>query len=265
MLVTSNWCCGSMVDLLLEQDGTEAGIECAEAFLAGNLGHAADEACREGGLGHETDAGGFERAEGDVCEELGAGGGGEVDPGAVLRGGLVPEQGDGLLLEKFVAAELEGTLKEVADSGRAEPGHESTGTLVGDDLAHAADEAAVVGDWVELDARLDAVSTHMSAPCVLVTQHCCIMFCSCSSPYPFLRMGEAYTSTGVSAPWVTEQQTAPARAKREYRATPESFFGCKAASVFCFTASSFTLPVDDGGVLAVCEAIASVCDVVDGR
>lgn len=54
-----------------------------------------------------------------------------------------------------------------------------------------------------------------------------------------------YTSTGVRAPWVTEQQTAPARANLEYRATPESFSGVLAFVVWTM-ASSFPEPVEDG-------------------
>lgn len=60
-----------------------------------------------------------------------------------------------------------------------------------------------------------------------------------------------YTSTGVRPPWVTEQQTAPAKAKREYRATPDSFLGSAAASTFCLMLSSFDEPVDVGGAVAV--------------
>lgn len=35
---------------------------------------------------------------------------------------------------------------------------------------------------------------------------------------------ELYTSTGVNAPWVMEQPSAPATAKREYRSKPWGFF-----------------------------------------
>ena len=55
-----------------------------------------------------------------------------------------------------------------------------------------------------------------------------------------------HTSTGVRPPWVTEQQTAPAKANLEYRARPLSFSGVWAA-VFCTSPSNFVEPVDDGG------------------
>lgn len=75
----------------------------------------------------------------------------------------------------------------------------------------------------------------------------------------------AYTSTGVRPPWVTAQQTAPAKAcdlsarrfsRRDsaltnllYSATPESFCGSLAAA-FWITASSLVEPVDLGGSVA---------------
>lgn len=61
------------------------------------------------------------------------------------------------MLEEFISSELEGTLEEVASSGGTETGQEGAGTLLGDDLAEATDEALVVGDGVKLDAGLDAV------------------------------------------------------------------------------------------------------------
>lgn len=58
-----------------------------------------------------------------------------------------------------------------------------------------------------------------------------------------------YTSTGVRPPCVTEQHTAPARANLEYKPTPESFSGVRAA-VFWTKESIFADPVDDGGAEA---------------
>ncbi len=76
-------------------------------------------------------------------------------------------------------------------------------------------------------------------------------------------LDSTYTSTGVRAPWVTEQQTAPANAKREYRATPESLLGA-AASTFCLTASSLTLPVEAGGCDAVPDIVLASYAGVEG-
>ena len=144
-------------DLLLEENGSETGVESADTLVLQHLAEAADEAAGIGGLGDETDTGSLKRAEGNVGEELGSGGGSEVDGSAVVGGGLKAEQVDALLLEELVTTELEGTLEEVTSEGRADTGEESTCTLVLDDLAEATDHAIVVGGGVELDASLDAV------------------------------------------------------------------------------------------------------------
>ena len=51
-----------------------------------------------------------------------------------------------------------------------------------------------------------------------------------------------YTSMGVRAPCVTEQQTAPAKANLEYSAMPLSFSGVLDRAVWT-TASTFVEPV----------------------
>lgn len=191
-------------NVLLEQKGSETTVEGTEALLLGDLGEATNKAVSEGGLGNETDTGGLERAEGEISEELGAGGGGEVDGGAVVGSGLVAEEANGLLLEELVTTELQGTLEEVTGEGRAGTGEESASALVLDDLLEAADEAAVVGGRVELDAGLDAVGRALAR-------------CTCDRmrATSTTERERAYTSTGVRPPWVREQQTAPAKAKRE--------------------------------------------------
>jgi hypothetical protein len=103
-------------NLLLEQKGTKTTVEGGEALLLEDATEARDKAGSEGGLGDQADTGGLKRAEGEISEELGAGGGGKVDGG-----------------------------------------EESASALILDDLLEAADEAAVVGLGVELDAGLDAV------------------------------------------------------------------------------------------------------------
>jgi hypothetical protein len=62
-------------------------------------------------------------------------------------------------------------------------------------------------------------------------------------------MRDTYTSTGVKAPWVTAQQTAPAKANLEYRSRPCGLLGSAAAAV-ALMASSLTEPVDEGGTPA---------------
>lgn len=192
-------------NLLLEQKGTKTTVEGGEALLLEDATEARDKAGSEGGLGDQTNTGGLQGAEGEISEELGAGGGGEVDGGAVVGSGLVAEESNGLLLEELVTTELQGTLEEVTSEGRAGTSEESASALVLDDLLEAADEAAVVGLGVELDAGLDAVM-RVSVKCAHELYH---RMCA---------MGIArrtYTSTGVRPPWVSEQQTAPAKAKRE--------------------------------------------------
>lgn len=146
------------MNLLLEQKGAETTVEGSEALLLEDTAEATDKAVGELGVGDQTDTGGLKRAESQVGEELGAGGGGEVDSGAVVGGRLVAEEANGLLLEELVTTELQGTLEEVTSEGRAGTSEERAGALLLDDLLEAADEAAVVGLGVELDASLDAVA-----------------------------------------------------------------------------------------------------------
>ena len=62
---------------------------------------------------------------------------------------------------------------------------------------------------------------------------------------------QTYTSIGVRAPCVTEQQTAPAKANLEYSAIPLSFSGVLERAVWT-TASTLVEPVEVDG-----EAIVS--------
>jgi hypothetical protein len=149
--------------VLLEQNGAETGVEGTDTLVLQDLAEATDEAVGKGGLRDETDTGGLERAEGDISEELAEGRGDEVDSGAVVRGSLVAEHVDALLLEELVSTELEGALEEVAGSRGTEASQESTTTLVGDDLPHATEQALVVGYGVELDPRLDAATCQLGA------------------------------------------------------------------------------------------------------
>lgn len=153
---------GQKKNILLEQNGTETGVEGTNTLVLEHLAEAADEAGGIGGLGDETDTGGLKRTEGNIGEELGHGGRGEVDTGAVLGGVLVAEIVDGLLLEQLVTTELEGALEEVTGEGRADTSEEGTSTLILDDLLEATDHAPVVGSGVELDASLNTVEEAVS-------------------------------------------------------------------------------------------------------
>ena len=104
-------------------------------------------------------------------------------------------------LEEFVTSELESTLEEVSSKGRTNTGPNSSETFLSNDLPEAANETTVILDGVELYSSLDAISPKLALR-ILPSSH-------------MIRTGKAYTSTGVKEPWVTEQQTAPAKAKRE--------------------------------------------------
>lgn len=144
-------------NLLLEQNGAESGVEGTEALVLGHLGEAAQQTVGVGGVGDETDTGGLERAEGNIGDELGACGRGQVDTGTVVGGILVADDVDSLLLEELVSSELEGTLHEVTSSGGTESGQQSASTLRLDDLLEATDHALVVLEGVKLDTGLDAI------------------------------------------------------------------------------------------------------------
>jgi hypothetical protein len=144
------------VNLLLEEDRTESRVESADTLILEDLTEAAEETRSESGLRDETDTSGFKRAKGDISEELGGGGRGKVDSGAVVGGGLETKLVDPLLLEELITTELESTLKEVTGGGRTETSKESASTLVGNDLTETTDHTTVVGDGVKLDSGLDA-------------------------------------------------------------------------------------------------------------
>jgi len=80
---------GHGVGNLLEQDGSESGVEGTDTLVLEDLSESTDESGGELGLGDETDTGGLERAESDVGEELGKRGRGEVDGSAVLLCGFI--------------------------------------------------------------------------------------------------------------------------------------------------------------------------------
>lgn len=142
---------------LLEENGSETGVESTDTLVLDNLAEARDETAGVGGLRDETDTGGLKGAEGDIGEELSGSGRGEVDSSSVLGGSLVAESVNPLLLEELVTTELQSTLEEVTGEGRADTSEESTSTLILDNLAETTNETAVVGSGVELDTGLDAV------------------------------------------------------------------------------------------------------------
>jgi hypothetical protein len=148
---------GHGVGNLLEQDRSETRVEGTDTLVLQNLGETTNETVGKGWVTDEPDTGSLKGAESDIGEELGDGSGGEVDGGTVVRGGLVTDHVNGLLLEELITTELEGTLEKVTSGGGTETSPDGAGALVGDDLAEATDEAGVVGDGVKLDAGLDDI------------------------------------------------------------------------------------------------------------
>lgn len=144
-------------NLLLEENGSETGVEGTDTLVLEHLGEATNETVGVGGLGDETDTGGLERAEGNVGEELGGSRGSQVDGSSVVGGSLLAKSVDELGLEELVTTELEGTLQEVTGKGRAGTSQESASALILDDLTETTDKTTVVGNRVELDTGLDAV------------------------------------------------------------------------------------------------------------
>lgn len=241
-------------NVLLEQDGTEARVESTDTLVLQDLAEATNETIGEGRVRDETNTGGLEGTEGDVGEELSKGRRGEVDSSAVVAGSLVADQVYGLLLEELVTSELEGTLEEVTSSGGTETSPDSAGSLIGDDFPEAANETGVVGDGVELNSCLDAGSKVLAWHSGVMEPRAinsCRNRKNCATQ-PLAAVGavkgrQTYTSTGVRAPWVTEQQTAPANANREYRARPVGAVGSTWAAMLAFAASTLAEPVAVGG------------------
>jgi hypothetical protein len=196
------------LNLLLEQDGAESGVEGCGTLVLQHLAEATDQAVGISGLRHETDTGGLQRAKRNVGEELCERGGGQVHGSAVVAGGLVPEDVDRLLLEQFISSELERALEEVSGSGGTETGQQRTSTLIGDDLAETPNETLVVCDGIELYSGLDAV---IAGPVSKLSSGALPIPTSSAANH----RRKTYTSTGVRPPWVTEQHTAPARANLE--------------------------------------------------
>jgi hypothetical protein len=86
------------------------GVEALDrALLLDEAHEAADKAGGEGRVGDAADTGGLERAEEDVGDELGAGGGSEVDDRLVVPRTALTEDVGGLDLEELDTSELEPT------------------------------------------------------------------------------------------------------------------------------------------------------------
>lgn len=143
--------------VLLEENGTEAGVERHNTLILQDLGETTNKAASEGRLRHETDTSSLQRAQSNVGEELSKSGRDKVDRGSVVAGSVIAQEVDGLLLEELVTTELEGTLEEVTRNSGPKTRQQGTGAFILDDLTEAAEKTTVVGDRVQLDSGLDAI------------------------------------------------------------------------------------------------------------
>ena len=114
-------------------------VESTNTLKLGDLHEAREKAVGELRLADKTNAGGLERAEGDIGEELGDGSRAEVDGSAVLARILDADHIDEGLLEELVSTELESALEGITEGGWAEAGEEGTSTFLGNDLAESGD------------------------------------------------------------------------------------------------------------------------------
>ena len=94
------------MDVLLEEDRAETGVESTNTLSLQDLAESANETICEGRFGNETDTGSLKRAKSDIRKELAEGGRDKVDSSSVVGGSLVAEHVDALLLEEFVSRDL---------------------------------------------------------------------------------------------------------------------------------------------------------------
>lgn len=93
---------GHGVRNLLEQDGTETGVETGDTFLSCDSGETTGQTVGERWLRDQSDSSGFQGAQGNVGEEFGDTGGTEVDGLSVLSGRVDTDGVNGDLLPELV-------------------------------------------------------------------------------------------------------------------------------------------------------------------
>jgi len=200
----------NICSLLLEQDGAETSVESTNTLVLQHLAESTDKTAGICWLRDETDTGSLKGAKGDIGEEFCKSRRSQVDCRSIVGGSLISEDVDGLLLEEFISPKLECALEEVAGSSWPKTSQQSTSTFLSNNLSETSKETSIVCDGVELDSCLDAVQiTCQCASFYLATRGADV------SPERKCDRYDTYTSTGVRPPWVTEQQTAPAKANLE--------------------------------------------------
>ena len=144
------------INLLLQQDGAESGVEGTNTFILQDLAETTNKTIGECGLRNETDTGSLKRTKGNIGEELGGSSRSEIDCSTVVGSGFKTELVDALCLEEFVSSELKGTLEEIPGECRSDTSPDGTEAFCSDYLPKSTDEASVVLDGVELYPSLDA-------------------------------------------------------------------------------------------------------------
>ena len=185
-----------VISVLFEEDGAKSRVEGTNTLSFENLPKSTNQTIRKTRCRDKTDASSLKRAESNRGEELGTTSRYRVDECAVLASFINTKDVDRFLLEELITAKLERALHEISSTGRAKASCKCANTFILDNLAEAPDHTTIVSGRVELDPGLHTMGG------VLVDSG-------------WARDDGLYTSTGVNAPWVMEQPSAPARAKRE--------------------------------------------------
>ncbi len=147
------------VRYLFEQDWSETGVEAFQsAIMLQNFWERRQQTAGELWVGDQANTGGFQGAQENVSNKLGAGGGKEVDPGFVVPGGLVSIHLGLVDFEELNASELEPTLDKVPNGGGAQTGGQPTDTFFGNYLFETAHHPFVVFDRIQLDTGLDNIN-----------------------------------------------------------------------------------------------------------
>lgn len=120
----------------------EAGVGSGETHLGDGSTEGNGESARRAGL--DLDLGHFERAKGNVGEELGRGRASQPDSTLVLGGGLLAGEVHVVVFEEFVQTVLEHALEGVADERGAETFPETTAALLSSDGAETGNEALIL-------------------------------------------------------------------------------------------------------------------------
>merc|ERR1719447_1704838 len=134
----------------------QAFVESPQSLGLHDDGHGGPEGFWEPGLGLDADFDSLERRESDVGEELGRGGGDEVERRPVEIGVLFA---DGVAVKDFeqlVETEFTQTLDRVAHQRRGPSEGQGSHATLGDRDFESIDDSLVFG-WIDLNSALDQI------------------------------------------------------------------------------------------------------------